>query len=404
MKKNTFKISGYLGINSVVVAGLLAGSLLAFNAQAGDDFSREQKLGRLLYKDTDLSLKGNQSCETCHSLEKVSFADGSRFPAPGFVDPVNVTTRAVTSAGSVEGKFGGLNAPSAGYAAFSPTFFFDEAEGLWIGGQFWNGRAATLEDQAKGPFLNPVEMAMPSRWAVISVIKEKRWYVDLFDRVYDFDLNAVPSNPMAASDDDAPDSVYEAYDLVARAIASFERSRTFNKFNSKFDAVQAGLARFSREERAGMKLFSGKAQCALCHVMDPAVGPDGNTYPPVFTDFTYDNIGVPRTTSIHGNPTPDIGLGATTGDEGDNGKHKVMSLRNIEMTAPYGHNGYFRSLEHIVHFYNTRDIASEGWAVPEVNQNVNTSELGNLGLTQEEEQAIVAFLKTLTDGYFDDGY
>jgi len=120
----------------------------------------------------------------------------------------------------------------------------------------------------------------------------------------------------------------------------------------------------------------------------------------VFTDVTYENIGVPRTTSIHGNPTPDIGLSATTGDAGDDGKHKVMSLRNIELTAPYGHNGYFRTLAHIVHFYNTRDVVSEGWAAPEVSATVNTSELGNLGLNHEEEHAIVAFLKTLTDGFF----
>jgi len=382
-------------------SGALLATFVTCTAIASD-LTNEQKLGKLLYKDESLSLNGNQSCETCHSLSKVKLANGRKFPAPGFVDPDNVTTRSVVSDGSNPELFGSLNAPSAGYAAFSPTFFFDEAEGLWVGGQFWNGRAATLEEQAKGPFLNPVEMAMPSRWAVISVIKENDNYVELFNNVYGFDLNAVPSNPMAASDDAAPASVYEAYDLMASAIAAFERSDVFNKFTSKFDAVEAGLATYTTQEQEGKDLFVGKAQCVLCHVMDPAIGPDGNVYPPVFTDFTYDNIGVPRTTSIPGNPVPDIGLGATTGDPGDNGKHKVMSLRNIEMTAPYGHNGYFRTLEHIVHFYNTRDLPEKGWAPPEVAENVNVSELGNLGLTREEELALVAFLKTLTDGYMDD--
>ena len=286
-KSNKFVGGGCLAI------GLLGGSLFAVNVQASD-LSREQHLGRLLYTDTTLSLEGNQSCASCHSLDRVRLADGTRFPAPGFVDPVNVTTRAVTSAGSVAGNFGGLNAPSAGYAAFSPTFYFDDAQGTWIGGQFWNGRAATLEDQAKGPFLNPAEMAMPSRWAVISQVKENAQYVHLFGRVYGFDLDAVPSNPLASSDVDAPDSVYEAYDLVASAIAAFERSHVFSKFNSKFDAVQAGRAGFTAQEQAGMDLFAGKAMCSQCHVMDPAVGPDGKTYPPVFTDFTYDNIGLPR--------------------------------------------------------------------------------------------------------------
>ena len=122
-------------------------------------------------------------------------------------------------------------------------------------------------------------------------------------------------------------------------------------------------------------------------------------YPPVFTDFTYDNIGVPRNTSIPGNPTPDIGLGATTSNAVDNGKHKVMSLRNIAVTAPYAHNGFFATLEEVVHFYNTRDVLSEGWAAPEIKENVNVDELGNLGLTADEEADLVAFMKTLTDNY-----
>jgi len=387
-----------VGTRKLVVGGLLA-CFLSATAQA-TDLTKEQKLGKLLFKDTNLSLEKNQSCSTCHSLKAVKPIAGTTFPAPGFVDPDNVATRSVTSAGSVAGNFGGLNTPSAGYAAFSPTFFFDEVEGLWIGGQFWNGRAATLEEQAKGPFVNPVEMAMPSRWAVISEIKQNEVYIKRFKRVYGFDLNTVPTNLLAASDEGAPESVHVAYNLMASAIANFERSSVFNKFNSKFDAVQAGKAKFTAVEQAGLELFTGKAQCALCHVMDDSTGPDGQAYPTVFTDFTYDNIGVPRTTSIHGNPTPDIGLAATTGDMADAGKHKVMSLRNIELTAPYGHNGYFRTLSHIVHFYNTRDVVTEGWAAPEVAETVNTSELGNLGLTHAEEHAIVAFLKTLTDGFF----
>lgn len=383
-------------ISCAISLGLLASS--GFSAHAGS-FSAEQDLGRDLYKDTDLSINKNQSCASCHSLKTVDIFDEEETAAPGFVDPENVATGSPTSRGSIMGKFGGLNSPSAGYAAFSPTFFFDETEGLWVGGQFWNGRAATLEDQAKGPFLNPVEMAMPSRWAVISQIKLDRNYVRAFNTVYGFDLSSIPSNIMAASDDNAPAEVFEAYDLLARAIASFERSRKFNKFTSKFDFVEAGITSYTDQEAKGKTLFMGKAQCSLCHVMEPAQGPDGKVYPAVFTDFTYDNIGVPRNTSVPGNPTPDIGLGATTGNIEDNGKHKVMSLRNIAVTAPYGHNGFFSSLEEIVHFYNTRDIAFEGWASPEIPVNVNAAELGNLGLSASEEADVVAFLKTLTDDY-----
>lgn len=385
--------SGSLSVIVLGVMGLVSNSVLAANLTA------EQKLGKQLYKDTNLSLNKNQSCASCHSLKVVKLFAGEKTPTPGFADPENVVTGTPTSRGSVEGKFGGLNSPSAGYAALSPDFHFDEEEGLWVGGQFWNGRAINLEEQAKGPFLNPLEMAMPSRWAVISEIKENSYYVDKFMQVYGFDLNSVPSYPFAPSDDEAPQSVHDAYELIASAIANFERSRIFNRFDSKFDFVEAGMTTYTAQEVRGKALFEGKALCSQCHVMDPVVGPGGNTYPAVFTDFTYDNIGVPRNTSIPGNPSPDIGLGATTGDAGDNGKHKVMTLRNIEVTAPYGHNGYFATLEEVVHFYNTRDVASEGWGLPEIPANLNVTELGNLGLTVDEEADLVAFLKTLTDNY-----
>jgi len=97
-------------------------------------------------------------------------------------------------------------------------------------------------------------------------------------------------------------------------------------------------------------------------------------------------------------PYPDKGLGAIVNDSAQNGKFKVMSLRNIALTAPYSHNGYFKTLGEIVHFYNTRDIPGM-WPPADVSENMNTTELGNLGLTLQEEENIVAFLLTLTDGY-----
>ena len=117
-----------------------------------------------------------------------------------------------------------------------------------------------------------------------------------------------------------------------------------------------------------------------------------------------DNIGVPKSTNplIANNPV-DYGLGGRADiaakDPGGSqlGKFKVSSLRNVAITAPYAHNGYFSSLEQIVHFYNTRDDGT--WPAPEVPTNVNTAELGNLGLNESEEADLVAFLKTLTDGY-----
>ncbi len=149
-----------------------------------------------------------------------------------------------------------------------------------------------------------------------------------------------------------------------------------------------------------MALFNGKGKCGLCHLSEP--GPDGE--PPLFTDFTYDNLGVPKNPAnpFYGMPKKwnpdgpnwiDQGLGGFLKSAGyspdvygsELGKHKVPTLRNVDkrpskgFVKAYGHNGFFKSLEEIVHFYNTRDV--EAWPPPEVADNVNTGELGDLGLT-----------------------
>jgi len=348
----------------------------------------EQELGKLLYFDRYLSLNHNQSCASCHD------------PGAGFADPLDLRLPGiyVTSAGSDTTLFGGRNAPTASYAMYSPVFFFDTTAGLWTGGQFWDGRAGTLADQAKGPFLNPVEMAMPDMGSVLTALTEPRNrnaddYQAGFLAVYGIDLATLNLADPAA--------VENAYDMVAQAIGEFEKSLAFGEFSSKFDYVSAGLATFEPDEQRGHDLFMGKAMCNLCHV------------PPLFTDFTYDNLGIPKSKNdlIKKNPA-DLGLAVTVAalpalptDPAaapalQEGKFKVSSLRNIEMTAPYGHNGYFATMLEIVHFYNTRDVSNE-WEKPEVPQNVNITELGNLMLTPAEEADIVAFLKTLTDGFGD---
>jgi hypothetical protein len=180
------------------------------------------------------------------------------------------------------------------------------------------------------------------------------------------------------------------------------------------------MTTLTSEEATGLALFEGKAMCSACHLSEP--GPSGE--PPLFTDFTYDNIGVPknpenpfysmpRKWNPDGADWVDPGLGGFLKGAGypeevydpEMGKHKVPTLRNVDLRTgetfvkSYGHDGFFKSLEEIVNFYNTRDV--EEWPAPEVAENVNTDELGNLGLTPEEEAAIVAFMKTLSDGYFD---
>lgn len=311
----------------------------------------------------------------------------------------------------IPGRAGNRNTPTAMYMAFSPAFHYDEEEGLYVGGQFLDGRATSLEDQAKGPFLNPLEMANAGRQQVVDKVRRAA-YAKLFRRVYGQDVFA---------DTD------RAYDAIADAIAAFERTRVLNRFSSKYDAWLAGKAKLSARELRGLELYerADKGNCAACHPNRPAA--DGT--PPLFTDFTYDNLGVPRNPhnpfyrlprelNPDGWKWVDKGLGArtdlTTDPKAEAGKFKVPTLRNIAVTGPYMHNGYFRTLRGVVDFYNSRDVkpacknpwADEAealkkgcWPAAEVAENVNADELGNLGLTAQEVDDIVAFLQTLTDGW-----
>ena len=355
--------------------------------------TNKEKLGQLLYFDKELSINHNQACASCHT-------------PPNFVDPANAANPviSVVSAGSDPALHGGRNAPSAAYAAFTPRFSQDAATGLYGVGQFWDGRASTLVDQAKGPLLNPVEMGMPSKAAVLARVASETnpnnsRYRDYFRNVYGVDLEKLnkPGNRV---------SVDAVYDMLADAIAAFEKTQFFSPFSSKFDYVLAGQATLTASEANGWALFNGKAACSACHSSRSTPTPDGRVIAPLFTDFTYDNIGIPKSShSLLVNNPVDNGLGgradiAAADPSGQQiGKFKVMTLRNIAVTAPYGHNGFFATLEDIVHFYNTRDVAAAGWPAAEVAQNLNTRELGNLGLSASEEADLVAFLKTLTDGY-----
>jgi cytochrome c peroxidase len=366
-----------------------------------DNLSAEENLGKRLYFDQNLSLNRNQSCSSCHD------------PDSGFADPASTVP---VSRGSDPTLFGGRNAPSAAYAAFSPFFYWDSTEEMYIGGQFWDGRANTLADQAGGPFINPVEMALPNKWAFVSRLKEDFFYIRYFKEVYGLNLRKIPFYVPCINT--TPPGVLEIYDRATKAIAAFEKTRLISNFSSKFDYSLIGEAVLSTQEAEGFEIFNNKGQCAACHISDSSKAPDGSIIPPLFTDFTYDNLGIPPNMKIPGAPHPvDNGLGgrpdiAAMDPEGlQNGKFKVVTLRNIEKTKPYGHNGVFETLEQIIHFYNTRDVLGQvydnldpnfgitGWPLPEVEDNVNVDELGDLQLTTEEEAALVAFLKTLTDGY-----
>ena len=352
----------------------------------------KQQLGQLLFEDTSLSNPPGQACASCH-------ASGA-----GFTDP---DRNAPTSKGVRAGLFGDRNTPAAAYMAFSPRFHFNEAEQHFVGGQFWDGRAATLEDQARGPFLNPVEMANSSPAQVIDKVRAAA-SAPLFRQVFGAD---------ALADAD------KAFALVAEAIAAFERTPAFSPFSSKYDAYLAGRTRLTPQEQRGLKLFEreDKGNCAACHPV--ARRPDGRGG--LGTDFTYDNLGVPKNPANPfyrlpeaynpaGRGYVDRGLGGVVGRAADYGKFKVPTVRNVELSAPYMHNGYFASLRAVVDFYNTRDVkprcadelvaeaealARGCWPRPEMVANVNNDELGNLRLTPREVDDIVAFMLTLTDGW-----
>jgi cytochrome c peroxidase len=366
---------------------LLAVALLATSGTCAA-LSYEEELGKLLYFDTNLSTPAGQSCASCHE------------PSAGFAGPNNGLP--VSQGVLPQNRFGNRNSPTAAYAAYSPDFgtITEDGETLYAGGQFWDGRAKDLVEQAKGPFLNPLEMNNPNKRTVIVKIKNSE-YAGFFQEVTGVNLK------------DLSDSNVElAYNKVAEAIAAYERTSEVNQFSSKYDLHVAGEVQLTDEEALGLELFEGKALCSQCHPSEP--GPYAEQA--LFTDYTYDNLGTPKNMDNPFYELPkrfnpdganfiDYGLGGflmsggVAGWENEAGKVKVPTLRNIGVTSPYMHNGVFGSLEDVVDFYNTRDNATAVWPAPEVAENVNIDELGDLGLNETEVKALVAFMETLTDGY-----
>lgn len=342
------------------------------------------ELGRQLFSDRSLSSTGTQSCADCHVA------------AQAFTDP---NQDLPVSAGAEADRFGTRNAPTAAYAALIPALHPEDDDGdvLWVGGLFLDGRVDSLEAQAQQPFFAAREMNLANAAELAARLRISASRSQ---------FEAVFGDTSLAHDAD-PDQVLAQ---TARAIAAFERTPAFAPFSSKFDAYLAGATTLSADEAEGMALFirADKGNCAACHVLSR--GPDGT--PPMFTDFTYDNLGVPRHPdhNLFAADFVDAGLETTLLERGVTGpaaaalrgKFRVPTLRNVALTAPYMHNGVFTDLQTVVEFYNTRDSNPGRWAAlgtTEVPHTVNRSELGNLGLTDRETALLVAFMQTLTDGY-----
>ncbi|MBX3746481.1 MAG: c-type cytochrome [Verrucomicrobiae bacterium] len=276
---------------------------------AEDDTPARIELGRKLYFETALSENRTQSCNTCHRVDEFRGGVDNEATSPGAF-----------------GKRGGRNSPTVLNAGFQFV-------------QFWDGRAEDLVEQAKGPVLNPIEMAMPSEAVVIERLQSKPHYVEAF-------AQAFPGVESSLS-----------YGNVARAIAAFERTLvTRDRFDDFLNGDDQAL---TAVERRGLDDFLTLG-CTTCH------------YGPVLGGQSFMKVGL-----IHSFPTDDKGRFDVTQEEDDEYRFKVPMLRNIELTHPYFHKGQIATLE--------ESVRKMGW-----------HQLG-LELSEEQVGSLVAFLRTLTD-------
>ena len=351
-------------------------------------------LGRAIFHDTSLSASGRMSCATCHAAE---LAHASPFATP------------VAMGGARLDQPGSRTPPTLRYLRFSGAF--DEADGARpFGGFFWDGRASTLKAQARGPLLNPNEMANRDVADVIAKLAAAP-YAPRFREVFGADIFNDPEL---------------AFKRMTLALQRYQlEAPVFAPFSSKFDEVNAGRATFTAQEANGLALFNrpDKGNCAQCHTSTkPANAPGA-----LFTDFGYDNLGVPRNPDIAANADPaffDRGLcGDTRTDLAARtdlcGFFKVPTLRNVALRKHFFHNGVFQTLEQVIRFYARRDTNPElFYPLDESGNPVLFNDLprelrGNVttqlpfgrtpgqgpALTHSEIADVAAFLRTLTDGY-----
>ena len=332
-----------------------------------DGLSDSALIGKLIFFDKNLSEPAGVSCASCHS------------PMSGFADPRHTPF----SEGSSH-QTGTRNANALAYMGFAPNRRAEVVRGVWeeVGGFFWDGKAEFLNQQALFPLTNVHEMNNISFTNVSSKIKHAPYYSKL-EKLFGKEVLA-----------DSQTIVFYA----TMCLEAFQLSHQVNQFSSKFDFYLQGKSKLSEQEMRGMQLFndSTKAKCALCHLSTPT--PYASTNKILFTDYSYDNIGLPKHPLQKNLPVDSGAAKFERNSPSEIGRFKTPTLRNIEKTAPYMHSGIFNTLEEVMEFYNERDINPK-FAHPEVASTVNKSDLGNLKLSKQEINDIIAFLKTLTDGY-----
>ncbi len=442
----------------------------ALPAEPGSRMKQVQLLGKLVLFDKNLSVNRNEACSFCH------------MPETDFTGPISILNQTTVSyPGSVRQRFGHRKPQSYTYASYYPVLQYNQSQQDFYGGNFWDLRATGYRlqnpaaEQAQGPPVDPNEMGFADTACVVHRLSQSE-YRPLFEAVWGeqafaiqwpADIEPACGRPGPASESD-PYPVHlgredrgrsnSTYDQFALSAASYEASPDVSPFSSKFDYAVANADKrvLSVDELAGWTLFRGRAKCNTCHLdgtestadqRRPGQAKPGNaaSVAPLFTDFTSNNLGLPRNLAIPyyaedqpdafgyvanpaGNRFVDVGVGGfLRGPENVNagwkqyadafdGKFQTTTLRNTDkrprpdFVKAYMHNGYLKSLKEVVHFYNTRDTLGpcKGphdprekvgcWPAPEVPQNLNKT-IGRLGLTGREENQIVAFLQTLTDGY-----
>jgi cytochrome c peroxidase len=425
MTRNSFLLVIALGALSLALAFTQPAE-----AQKAASLTPVEQLGKYLYFDENLSKYGNQSCATCHD------------PAVGYTGPDSaINAHGAVYPGSDPTLFGNRKPPAAAYAGDSLPLRFDNSSITWVGGMFWDGRATgqilgdPLAEQAKGPFLNPLEQALASADELCNKVNAGTYAV-LFEQVWG----------TGSLDCTKADLVY---DRIGISVAAYERSAEVNPYTSKFDLFweKAKTKRLdvtkirtgnytkyrnlglSDTELYGLAMFNDpmQANCASCHSLKLS----SKGYP-LFTDYSYDNLGVPRNlenpfyNNLAYNPAGstwvDNGLGSyleTAQPESaaqEMGKMKVPTLRNVDkrpsanFVKAYGHNGYFKSLSEIVRFYASRGMMGGmgggmggggmcgGMMFPQPEVDENLATLNHFRC--HDQSYIVAFLKTLSDGYF----
>jgi cytochrome c peroxidase len=395
-------LNGRRKVIAVALAALVSAAAFGHeNAAAG---SKLAALGKLAFFDASLSASGKQSCASCHS------------PEHAYGPPNGL---AVQLSGPQLKDSGQRAVPSLRYLRRTPIWFktyqsslrerLTDTDSVPTGGFGWDGRFNTLAEQARFPLLAPSEMANGSVATVVRHLAAST-YAERFREVFGSDIFRHPD---------------EAFAALTQALQRFELDDpSFQPYNSKFDLYLDGRVRLSAREQRGLKLFSDpeKGNCASCHIAQPGA----NGAHPLFTDFGFQALGVPRNAEIPANADRDyfdLGLcGPLRSDQSGNrsycGLFKTPSLRNVATRGVFFHNGRFHDLSEALRFYVERDTSPHKWYsgnhgpqpfddlpaslrgnVNRVNAPMNNRRGGDPIWSTSDIDDVVLFLKTLNDGY-----